>query len=173
MRVRSTRSTPSWRNIDLRAMRGESAPDQEIGNLVELRWKVGELKRSLISHRPLLLALAHPEFEALGDEKSAERFEVLLGRYESTLQGARDAREGIVGSFEVLIARTGHRTNEIMKILTLTSVTFLPGALIAGVMGMNFRVGLFDHTFLFWLFLAAIVAIVVGTFAVARARDWI
>ena len=37
-------------------------------------------------------------------------------------RGARDARESIVGSFEVLIARTGHRTNEIMKILTLTSV---------------------------------------------------
>jgi hypothetical protein len=32
-----------------------------------------------------------------------------------------------------------------MKVLTLTSVILLPGALIAGVMGMNFKVGLFDN----------------------------
>ena len=57
------------------------------------------------------------------------------------MQEARDAREAIVGSFDVLIARGGHRTNEIMKVLTLTSVILLPGALIAGVMGMNFKVG--------------------------------
>ena len=61
------------------------------------------------------------------------------------MQEARDAREAIVGSFDVLIARGGHRTNEIMKVLTLTSVILLPGALIAGVMGMNFKVGLFDE----------------------------
>ena len=69
------------------------------------------------------------------------RFASLLSRFESTLQEARDAREPIVGYFDVLIARGGHRTNEIMKVLTLASVILLPGALIAGVMGMNFKVG--------------------------------
>lgn len=54
-----------------------------------------------------------------------------MGRYEATLQGARDARESIVGSFDVLIARTGHTTNEVVEILTLASVIFLPGTLIA------------------------------------------
>ena len=42
------------------------------------------------------------------------------------MQEARDAREAIVGSFDVLIARGGHRTNEIMKVLTLASVILLP-----------------------------------------------
>ena len=46
-------------------------------------------------------------------------------RFESTVQEARDVRESIVGSFEVLIARTCHRTNHIMKVLTLTSVILL------------------------------------------------
>lgn len=114
--------------IDSKGMRGEGAAEDEIEHLVSLRLQVGKLRRSLTSHRPLLQALAHPELEALGDKKSAERFEVLIGRYEQTLQGARDARESIVGSFDVLIARTGHRTNEIVKVLTLASVMFLPGA---------------------------------------------
>ena len=132
--------------VDSRAMRGESDPEDEIERLVTLRLQVGKLRRSLVSHRSLLLALAHPELEALGDEDSARRFELLVDRYEQTLEGARDVRESIYGSFDVLIARTGHRTNEIVKVLTLASVIFLPGALIAGIMGMNFKAGLFTHT---------------------------
>ena len=45
-----------------------------------------------------------------------------------------------------------------MKVLTLTSVILLPGALLAGVMGMNFKVGLFKNTSLFWVVIAVIVA---------------
>lgn len=159
--------------VDSRAMRAERNPEQEIERLVELRFRVGELRRSLTSHRSLLLSLAHPEFEALGDAETARRFELLVDRFEATLQGARDARESIVGSFDVLIARTGHRTNEIVKVLTLASVTFLPGALIAGVMGMNFKVGLFSHPELFWVVVLAIFAIGAVTVALAKVRNWV
>ena len=88
------------------------------------------------------------------------------------MQEARDAREAIVGSFDVLIARGGHRTNEIMKVLTLTSVILLPGALIAGVMGMNFKVGLFDEPMLFWVVVAAIAAIAPVTIFLAKSWKW-
>jgi magnesium transporter len=159
--------------VDSRGMLGESDPEDEIERLVTLRLQVGKLRRSLVSHRPLLLALAHPELEALGDHDSARRFELLVDRYESTLEGARDVRESIYGSFDVLIARTGHRTNEIVKVLTLASVIFLPGALIAGVMGMNFKPGLFNHPALFWATIAVIISIAVVTIAAAKKRDWI
>ena len=59
-----------------------------------------------------------------------------------------------------------------MKVLTLTSVILLPGALLAGVMGMNFKVGLFDEPMLFWVVVAVIVAIAV-TFGLAKQRNWI
>jgi magnesium transporter len=159
--------------VDSRGMRGESDAEDEIERLVSLRLQVGKLRRSLVSHRSLLLALAHPELEALGDDDSARRFEVLVERYEQTLEGARDVRESIYGSFDVLIARTGHRTNEIVKVLTLASVIFLPGALIAGIMGMNFKAGVFSHPALFWVMIAVIVSIGVVTIVVAKARDWI
>ena len=93
-----------------------------------------------------------------------------MARFEATVQEARDARESIVGSFDVLIARTGHRTNDIMKILTLTSVILLPGTLIAGVMGMNFKVGLFAHTSLFWVVVALIIAVAPLTLGLANVR---
>ena len=111
--------------FDVQAMRGEGA-DEDIELLVEMRLEVGKLRRALAAHRSALVALTHPELEALGDNASGERFQSLFTRFEATLQEARDAREAIVGSFDVLIARGGHHTNQIMKVLTLTSVILLP-----------------------------------------------
>ena len=159
--------------FDIQAMRGHGDEEKDIERLVEMRQEVGTLRRALAAHRSALVSLTHPELEALGDHASSERFQTLLQRFESTVQEARDAREAIVGSFDVLIARGGHRTNEIMKVLTLASVILLPGALIAGVMGMNFKVGLFDQTVLFWVVVGAIVAIAPVTIWIAKLRDWI
>lgn len=159
--------------FDIDAMRGDKDAEQDIERLIEMRQEVGNLRRALAAHRSALVSLTHPELEALGDHDSGEQYQSLLRRFESTVQEARDAREAIVGSFDVLIARDGHRTNEIMKVLTLTSVILLPGALIAGVMGMNFKVGLFDETILFWFVLAVIVAIAPLTIAIAKRRGWI
>jgi magnesium transporter len=159
--------------FDIEAMRGNAEGNQDIERLIQMRKQVGKLRRALGAHRSALVSLTHPELEALGDNKSGERFASLLNRFESTLQEARDAREAIVGSFDVLIARGGHRTNEIMKVLTLTSVILLPGALIAGIMGMNFKVSLFNQPNLFWAVLALIILIAPITITLAKNRRWI
>ena len=159
-------------DFDVHAMRGEGA-DKDIEVLIDMRCEVGKLRRALAAHRSALVALTHPELEALGNKGSGERFQSLYTRYESVLQEARDAREAIVGSFDVLIARGGHHTNQIMKVLTLASVILLPGALLAGVMGMNFKVGLFSHTALFWVVIGIIIAFAPLTIGFAKLRDWI
>jgi magnesium transporter len=159
-------------DFDVHSMRGEGS-DEDIEQLVQMRREVGALRRALAAHRTALVALTHPELEALGDNDSGERFQSLFSRFEATLQEARDAREAIVGSFDVLIARGGHQTNQIMKVLTLASVILLPGALLAGVMGMNFKVGLFEDTWIFWIVVGFIIAIAPLTVAVAKLRDWI
>lgn len=158
--------------FDVQAMRGKGA-ERDIEELVAIRREVGVLRRALSAHRSALTALTHPELEALGSDASGERFASLLSRFEATVQEARDARESTVGSFDVLIARTGHRTNDIMKILTLTSVILLPGAVIAGVMGMNFKLDFFDSTWLFYVVLGMILAIAAVTAGTAKLRGWI
>jgi magnesium transporter len=158
--------------FDVHAMRGEGA-DSDIETLVEMRQQVGTLRRALAAHRSALVALTHPELEALGDNASGERFQSLFIRFEATLQEARDAREAVVGSFDVLIARGGHHTNQIMTVLTLTSVILLPGALLAGVMGMNFKVGFFRESSLFWVVIAVIIGMALATVATAKRRSWI
>ena len=160
--------------IDAEAMSGRvSSTDGVLGDLVAMRREVGRLRRALVAHRQVVLALTRPELEAIASSDSAERFLALRERLEDAVQASRDTRDSIVGSFDVLLASTSRRTNEIMKVLTLASVLLLPGALIAGVMGMNFKVGLFESAAYFWVVVGSIVAVAVVTLAVARARDWI
>jgi magnesium transporter len=162
------------REFDTRAMEGHlDRLDDELRGLVELRAEVGTLRRALVSHREPFLALTRPELADIASSAHAERFGALRSRLEDAVQGARDCRDAIVGSFDVLIARTEQRTNEIVKVLTLVSVLLLPGAVLAGVLGMNFEVGFFDNPAYFWVVVAVIVAFVVATLVAARVRRWI
>jgi magnesium transporter len=160
--------------FDTRAMKGDhDEADAELERLVEIRREVGRLRTALVSHRETFLALTHPELDPLTNSSHAERFASLRSELEAAVQSARDTRDSVVGSFDVLVARSGHRTNEIMKILTLGSMLLLPGAVIAGVMGMNFKLGLFETDAYFWVVCGVIVALAVATIVAARMRRWI
>ncbi len=160
--------------LDIRSLEGAHGdPEEALRHLVGLRRDLGSLQRSLTAHREPILALTHPELDALSNEESARRFAGLADRLEITVQAGRDARGSIVGSFDVLMARTEHRTNEILKILTLASVVFLPGSLIAGILGMNFKPGLFTHAFLFWFVVGFIATMIATAVVAARRRGWV
>jgi magnesium transporter len=149
--------------------------ETQIANLVEIRARVGRLRRALAPHREVFATLAHPELDLISTDISAERFQKLTEQVDVALAAARDAKDAVVSSFDVLILRTEHRTNQIVKVLTLASILLLPGALIAGVAGMNvnFGAGTFARSPLFWVVLAAIVALAGTTLTFARARRWI
>jgi magnesium transporter len=160
--------------LDADAMARPPADAQAaLGRLVRLRRTIGELRRALAPHRELVSALAHPELDALSTEESARRFGRLEQRVEAALATARDAKDSIIGSFDVIIARTEFRTNEIVKVLTIVTVMLLPASVLGGIMGMNFQAGLFDHAWLFWVVIGAMVAIAVSLGLAARRRRWI
>jgi len=145
----------------------------ELDRLVDLRLRVGSLRRALAPHREVVIALAHPELDTLSTETSAQLFAALESRVTQALDAAGATKESIFGSFDLLVARIGQRTNEIMKVLTLGTVILLPATVLAGVMGMNFKVGLFDYSWLFWVVIALMLVIAAFVLAAARAREWI
>ena len=63
------------------------------------------------------------------------------------------------------MGRAAKDANDVMKLLTLVSAVFLPGVVLAGVMGMNFQLAFFDNAGNFWVVIAAMVV-----FAVADPR---
>lgn len=150
----------------------KSAHD-DLARLVDLRRSIGTLRRALLQHREVVVALAHPAFDALSTEASARRFAALETRVTQALDAARDTKESTFGTFDLIDARIGQRTNDVMKILTLVTVILLPATVLAGIMGMNFQVSLFKTAWLFWVVLAAMGAIAISVMSLARARRWI
>jgi magnesium transporter len=160
--------------LDARVM--SSTPkdvSDDLARLVELRRSIGTLRRALAPHREVVVALAHPELDALSTERSAEKFAALETRLTQALEAARESKESTFGSFDLLVARIGQRTNDIMKVLTLVTVVLLPSTVLAGIMGMNFQVGLFNAAWVFWVVIAAMLSIALVVLSVARSRRWI
>ena len=145
----------------------------ELGRLVELRRSIGTLRRALSPHREVIVALAQPELDLLSTEGSAQRFAALETSLTQAVEAAREAKESTRGSFDLLVARIGQRTNDIVKLLTLATVILLPASVLAGVMGMNFKVGLFDLKWMFWAVIGAMLGIAVFVLSIARNRRWI
>ena len=145
----------------------------DLARLVELRRSIGTLRRALAPHREVIVALAHPELDLLSTETSAERFAAIESRVAQAVDAAREAKDSTRGSFDLLVARIGQRTNDIMKLLTLVTVILLPASVLAGIMGMNFKLGFFDLAWMFWAVIAAMLGIAVLVLSVARSRRWI
>ena len=126
-----------------------------------------------MAQREVFAAFATPDFRTVvGDD--AEAFQASPSRFEGALQSVENSRDLLLGSFEVFMTRTSQRTNDTMKILTLVTVLLLPGALIAGLLGMNVSVPLSsDSPMSFWIVVVVIVLLAVVVLAVARARRWI
>jgi magnesium transporter len=145
----------------------------DLSKLVDLRRRIGALRRGLAPHREVVVSLQHPELDTLSSEASAQRFANLERRVSQALEAARDTKDSAFGTFDLLVARIGQRTNDIMKVLTLGTVILLPATVLAGVMGMNFEVGLFGQTWLFWAVIALMFLIATLVLSIARAREWI
>lgn len=79
----------------------------------------------------------------------------------------------LIGTFDVHMTRTAQRTNDTMKVLTLASVVLLPSVVVAGIMGMNFKVPIFDNSVLFFGVIGFMILMAVVTLVVARWRGWL
>lgn len=144
-----------------------------LADVVRLRRRITALRRLIAPHREVVAALARPDLTAFADTDAGPHFTALADRLERALDGVETARQLVLGSFDVSMARTGQRTNDIVRVLTVVSVMLLPGSLLAGILGMNFPAAFFEDPGLFWLAVAAIVAIAATTLVVARARRWL
>ena len=141
--------------------------------LVMMRRRMARVRRLLIAHRGVYADLARPDFLLHLDEREMQAMSAVVQRLERALDGIGNAREMLIGTFDVHMTRTAQRTNDVMKVLTLASVILLPSVVLAGVMGMNFKVPLFDNPDMFWVVVGLMATLAVGTVVVAKWLKWL
>jgi magnesium transporter len=99
---------------------------------------------------------------------ASERIWDMLENYKEVVEALEETNESVIA----------HRFNDVLRILTVFSIVFLPATLIASIWGMN--VGLpgggdpatASHH-VFWIIIAAMVVLLAGMITFFRRRGWL
>ncbi|MFL5886399.1 MAG: magnesium transporter CorA family protein [Thermoleophilaceae bacterium] len=94
---------------------------------------------------------------------ASERIWDMLENYKEVVEALEETNESVIT----------HRLNNILRILTVFSVVFLPLTLISGIWGMNVRVPGEGHLGAFWIILGAMLALLVSMLAFFKNRGWL
>jgi magnesium transporter len=93
---------------------------------------------------------------------AAERIWDLLDNYKEVLEGLESTNESVIS----------HKQNDVLRLLTIISVTLLPLTLIASVFGMNVLFpGEGTHT-AFWVIIVSMITTLGGMLAFFRYKRW-
>jgi magnesium/cobalt transport protein CorA len=144
---------------------------QFLDTVLVLRRRIARLRRVLAPNREALLPLERPDFELRSDLGTV--WPGIVQRLERAIDGVENARELLVGSFDLYLGRASQRTNDVMKALTLISAIVLPGIVLAGVMGMNFKLPFFDDANNFFIVVGVMIAFALVIIGGARWRRWV
>jgi len=93
---------------------------------------------------------------------AAERIWDLLDNYKEVVEALEDTNESVIS----------HQQNDVLRLLTLISVTMLPLTLLTGVFGMNVLFPGEGSREAFWVVLGALVATLAGMVGFFRWRRW-
>ena len=141
--------------------------------LVAMRQRIARARRIAELHTDVYAEIARPDFLPALKEADTTLLLQTVQRLERAIGAISSVREMLIGTFDVHMTRTAQRTNDIMRLLTLTSVILLPAVVVAGIMGMNFKVDLFERAELFWIVIGFMVAMGATTLVIARWRGWL
>ena len=144
-----------------------------LGRLVAMRQRIARARRIASLHTDVYAEIARPDFLPHLEDVDNLLLSRAMERLERAIAAIANGREMLIGTFDVHMTRTAQRTNDIVRVLTWTSVILLPAVVVAGIMGMNFKVGIFEQTQLFWVVIGFMVATAVVTLLVARWRGWL
>lgn len=138
-----------------------------------LRKAASRLRRMLSPHRAVFGALSRPDFSPASDKLVDRHFAALDTRFERAMDMVENARDLVIGSFELLSSQTALKTNNSMRTLTFATVITGILAVIAGVLGMNFDAPFFKtQTTGFVVAAGAMLALAGAALWLGRRRAW-
>jgi len=139
-------------------------------DIVRMRRRISRIRRVLAPHREAFAVLARPDLAL--HEELGRPWPGLVDRLEGALDAVEQARASLLGTFDIFMGRTAQRDTTVMKALTVLSAVLLPAVVLAGVMGMNFKLPFFDTPENFWVVIGSMATLAVVVLVIAKARRW-
>jgi magnesium transporter len=106
-----------------------------------------------------------PELELYFDDlvDATERVWDMLDNYKEVVEALETTNESVIS----------HKQNDVLRLLTVISVTLLPLTLISGIFGMNVDFPGFDTKEAFWAIAGLMFATIVGLIVFFRHKRWL
>lgn len=148
-------------------------PSKEVmSEAIDLRRNILELRRLAIAQREAIGPLVRGEFDFVAPTLG-RRFNHISHHLTRAIELADNLREILHGIRENHHASLTHRTNEIMRTLTIFASFLLPMSLVAGIYGMNLATWpRLEDPWGFWGVLAIMGMVALGIGFFFRTRKW-
>lgn len=112
--------------------------DALLGELVSTNSQLKKLRRTLTYQKNVFSSMLHSESEAM-DEQFKHECNDVFEQFERLSSLSTLYQELINDLINGYLSISAHRLNQIMKVLTIFTVIFLPLTVLAGIYGMNFE----------------------------------
>jgi magnesium transporter len=144
-----------------------------VDRLFTLKRQILSVRKVLAPQRDALSALMRREFGLFGQESRA--YFVDLYEHNLRLFDLIDTyRDLISSSLDAYLSVVNNKMNDIMKILTITSVVMLPLSVISGIFGMNFaNMPFLQSPYGFWATMGVMFLVSVGMLLLFKKRKWL
>jgi magnesium transporter len=160
-------------DIDERILKKDLETEEFLGEMVALRRDASRLRRWLMPHRDIFYSLSRADFHQIAESDSGEQYTMLNQHFESAVDAVENSRETVLSVFDLYATKSAQMTNTFVQRLTFLTLITGTVAVIAGIMGMNFKADIFDAENGFWVTVAGLVVISIAITMFARFRRWI
>ena len=137
-----------------------------------LRRELMEIRRLAGAQQTLLAPVARGEFDYVSESLSTEvrHIQEHLAHSVDRVEALRERVTGALGNYQTTLAK---RTNDIVRVLTVSAALVLPLTLISGIYGMNLPLWPpVDAFWSFWAVLAFMGVTAAGLLWFFRTREW-
>ena len=141
-------------------------------DILKLRRNIITMRSVLSPQRTLIALLEHKNKKFIPDELELYFDDILdaIERQWSLLEMAKEMSEALEATHEAWLS---HKTNVVIRILTIFSVTLLPLTVVAGFYGMNIPLPFQQHPSAFLLMSALMLLIVAGSLWYFWWKRWL
>jgi magnesium transporter len=160
-------------NLEDRVYEMETADNTILEEIMDLRRSVARLKRVSTRQLEVLYRISHGEFPQI-PENVLPFYRDVHDHLVRITDLAESYRDLVSGLFEIHFSVTANRTNDVMKVLAIISVTMLPMTLLTGIYGMNFEnMPLLHSRWGYFVTMGIMVIIFVGLVAYFWKKGWL
>jgi len=112
--------------------------DAFLEDLLSLKRYIFLLGRFAEQHRTVFSVLTRPDFTKVSGENIEPYFRDLQEDLGRMIDKLNSARESVTEAFDIYVSQVSHRTNKLIRVLTLISTVVLPASLVMGFFATGF-----------------------------------